>query len=194
MSGASVATGDKRVALYGGSFDPPHMAHVLIATWVLCRGEVDEVWLLPVKGHAFGKALRPFEVRCRMVAAAVEHLGPQVRVEPIEDTLPVPSYTIDTVRALLAREPLELTLVLGSDEHAKRHQWKAWDELEALVGGRVLVVGRGAEAAGLPEVAFAIPDVSSTEVRRRVAAGEPYGWMVPEAVREMIEREGLYRA
>lgn len=182
----------KRVALYGGSFDPPHMCHVLIATWVLCRGGVDEVWLVPVKGHAFGKNLRPYDVRCRMIGAAVRHLGPQVRIERIEDELPVPSYTIDTVRALLAREPLELTLVMGSDEYSVRHRWRAWSELEALLGGRILVVGRG-EDADAGAAAFSVPSLSSTEVRRRVADGEPYWWMVPEPVREIIEAEGLYR-
>lgn len=182
----------KRVALYGGSFNPPHQCHVLVATWVLCRGGVDEVWLLPALGHPFGKALAPFETRCRMLASAMAHLGPRVRVEPIEGTLPAPSYTIDTVKALLAREPdLELTLVMGADAFAERHAWKSWDALERLIGGRVLVVGRGADAGTAD---FALPDLSSTDIRRRVAAGEPYWWLVPEGVRAIIEADGLYRA
>lgn len=184
----------KRVAFYGGSFDPPHMAHVLVATWALCRGGVDEVWLAPALGHAFGKELSPFFTRCRMVAAAVRHLGPRVVVEPIEGRLPAPSYTIDTVEALLREHELELTLVMGADAWAEREKWKRWSDLEALVEGRVLVVGRGEQVVdrGAHEV-FTLPDLSSTEVRRRVAAGEPYWWMVPEPVAEIIEAEGLYR-
>lgn len=187
----------KRVALYGGSFDPPHQCHVLVATWALCRGgaggaTLDEVRLVPALGHAFGKALTPFPMRCRMLAEAVRHLGPRAIVDPIEGALPAPSYTVDTVRALMAKEPLEVTLVMGADAWAERHRWKAWHELEGLVGGRVLVVGRGADTG--PNEAFALPDVSSTEIRRRVRAGEPYWWMVPEGVRDLIEREGLYRS
>ena len=93
-AGASMGRPKLRVALYGGSFDPPHQCHVLVATWALCRGGVDEVWLVPALGHAFGKRLTPFETRCRMAAAAVAHLGPRVRVEPIEGRLPAPSYTM----------------------------------------------------------------------------------------------------
>lgn len=182
----------RRVALYGGSFNPPHQCHVLVATWVLCRGGVDEVWLLPALGHAFGKELASFETRCRMLEVAVAHLGPHVRVERIEGELPAPSYTVDTVRALLAREPeLEPTLVMGTDAYAERHKWKAWDELERLVGGRILIVGRGDGDA--PTETFRLPDLSSTDVRRRVAAGEPYWWLVPEGVRAIIEAERLYR-
>jgi len=188
--------GKVRVALYGGSFDPPHQCHVLVATWALCRGGVDEVWLLPALGHAFGKRMAPFETRCRMAAAAVAHLGPQVRVDPIEGRLPVPSYTVDTVRTLLVERPeLEVTLVMGADAYADRPRWKDWSALEALVGNRVLVVGRGEAAGnGLPNEVFTLPDISSTEIRRRVAAREPYWWMVPEPVLTIIEREGLYRA
>ncbi len=200
-AGASMGRPKLRVALYGGSFDPPHQCHVLVATWALCRGGVDEVWLVPALGHAFGKRLTPFETRCRMAAAAVAHLGPRVRVEPIEGRLPAPSYTVDTVRAILsesaerAEADVEVTLVMGADAYAERERWKAWGELEALVGGRVLVVGRGeADGNGAPNEAFTLPDLSSTEIRRRVAAGEPYWWMVPEPVMAIIESDGLYLA
>jgi len=186
-----------RIALYGGSFDPPHQCHVLVATWALCRGGVDEVWITPALGHAFGKRMAPFETRCRMVAAAVAHLGPHVRVEPIEGRLPVPSYTVDTVRALLAEHPdqdVEVTLVMGADAYAERERWKAWGELEALVGGRILVVGRGVQVGnGARNETFALPDLSSTEIRRRVAAHEPFWWMVPAPVLATIEQEGLYQ-
>lgn len=188
----------ERVAIYGGSFDPPHQCHVLVATWVLCRGGVDEVWLVPALGHAFGKRMTAFETRCRMAEVAVAHLGPYVRVEPIEGRLPVPSYTIDTVRAIISERPdvdVEVTLVMGADAYAERERWKSWPELEALVGGRVLVVGRGdAAGASAANEVFKLPDVSSTEIRRRVAAHEPYWWLVPEAVATIIAHEGLYRA
>ncbi|HRE90590.1 MAG TPA: nicotinate-nicotinamide nucleotide adenylyltransferase, partial [Myxococcota bacterium] len=113
----------RRVALYGGSFDPPHNGHVLLATWVLSRATppLDALWLLPAAGHAFGKALTPFQTRVAMLERAFAHLGPKVRVEPIENTLPTPSYTVDTVRALCAQHPgTEFSLIMGSDAFATR--------------------------------------------------------------------------
>lgn len=188
------ARGVRKVALYGGSFDPPHNAHVLVATWVVCLG-FDEVRLVPVFDHAFGKQLAPFETRCAMIADATRHLGARAVIERIESELPAPSYTIDTVRALLAREPdLELTLVMGTDAWAQRLAWKEWAALAALLGGRFVVLGR----AGTPDpdgvkVDVHLPGLSSTEIRRRVRAGEPYGWMVPDTVEARIASEGLYR-
>ena len=183
------------VALYGGSFNPPHVAHVLVATWALCTNRFAEVRVIPALGHAFGKTLAPFETRVRMLEAALAHLGPRVKVEPIEASLPTPSYTIDTLRALVAREPaLAPTWTIGADAWATRAAWKDWPGIEALVGRRFLVLGR--EGAPDPEgvaVDVRLPDVSSTEVRRRVKAGEPYGWMVPEGVEAIIRREGLFR-
>lgn len=185
-------TAPRAVALYGGSFDPPHHGHVMAATFALGLGRFDEVRLVPAFGHPFGKRMSPFDLRCRMVEAAVAHLGDAVRVEPIEASLPSPSYTVDTVRALLARERLAPTLVMGADSYASRHAWREWAALERLVD--LLLIGR-AGVADPPDapVATRLPDLSSTEVRRRVAAGEPIGWMVPPAVEALIDAHGLYR-
>ncbi|PKN58364.1 MAG: hypothetical protein CVU56_05685, partial [Deltaproteobacteria bacterium HGW-Deltaproteobacteria-14] len=182
----------RRVLLYGGSFDPPHLGHVMAATWALALERFDEVRLVPAFGHPFGKRLTPFLLRCNMVAAAVAHLGPRVRVEAIEGELPAPSYTIDTVNALSAREPgVAWTLMMGADAWADRRKWKAWDALEAKVS--TLVVGR----AGAPDpdgvvAETKLPDVSSTEVRRRAAASVAFDRLVPAAVTDLIRAHGLY--
>lgn len=195
-----------RVALYGGSFDPPHVAHVLVATWCVCLTRADgtpafdEVRLVPVAGHAFGKRLTPFETRCAMLADATRHLGPRVVIDRVELGLPQPSYTVDTVRALVAREPgLEPTWVMGADAWGERKKWREWEALSGLLGGRFLVLGR----AGVPDptpgeddapvIEVHLPGLSSSEIRRRVAAGEPYEWMVPGDVAARIARDGLYR-
>jgi nicotinate-nucleotide adenylyltransferase len=186
----------RRVALYGGSFDPPHNGHVLLATWVLSRANppVDALWLLPAAGHAFGKPLTPFETRVAMLERAFSHLGPRVRVEPIEQTLPTPSYTVDTVRALLTQHPhTEFSLIMGSDAYASRERWKEWTTLESLLGGRILVIGREGSPSDGPPPAITLPDFSSTAVRKAVHDQSPYWWMVPEAVQHLIESEGLYR-
>ena len=183
----------RRVALYGGSFDPPHLGHVLAATWALALGRFDEVRLVPARGHAFGKALTPFDLRCALVDAAIAHLAPRVRVDPLEGDLPTPSYTIDTVRALAAREPgVAWTWVLGADAWADRRRWRAWDELERTVGW--LVLGRAGAAPPLdvsPEVT--LPEVSSTAARHAIASGQPVWHLLPPAVEALVAAHGLYR-
>jgi len=194
-----VSGGDARraVALYGGSFDPPHMGHVLAATWVVTREPVDELRVIPVFRHAFGKRSTPFELRCEMAQAAFAHLAPWVTVSRIEERLGGTSYTIDTVRALLAETPQpppNLSFVCGTDVYAERERWKEWDTLRELM--RFIVLGRDGGPPPPPgvEIRAWLPDVSSTDIRRRVREGAPWGHLVPEPVRAIIQREGLYRA
>lgn len=167
-----------RVAVFGGSFNPPHVGHGMVAAWLGWTAQVDEVWLVPTFHHAFGKPLAPFTNRvaaCRALAALV---GPWVRVQEIEAELPTPSFTIHTLDALAARHPgHQLRLVVGADNLAARTKWRAWDRIEAEYAP--IVVGRGElHVAGAPS----FPDVSSTEVRRRLQAGEPVGSFVPAGV------------
>jgi nicotinate-nucleotide adenylyltransferase len=194
----------RRVALYGGSFDPPHNGHVLFATWVLCRVPIDELWLLPAAGHVFGKSLAPFATRCELITAAFSHLGPKVRIEPIEDKLPTPSYTIQTLRALTAQHPdIDFTLIMGSDVYLTRHKWREWDNVERIIDGRILVIGREGREGELalddvsPSVnargTVTLPDFSSTAVRNAIAAHADYWWMVPGPVMVLIEDRALYR-
>jgi nicotinate-nucleotide adenylyltransferase len=182
------------VALYGGSFDPPHVCHVLVATWVLCREPVDELRVIPVYRHAFGKPLAPFERRCEMLEAAMAHLGPRVRIDRVEARLGGTSYTIDTVRALLAAEPdLALSFVCGTDLFAQRARFKEWDALQTLLGQFIVIGRQGDPAPPGVDVRARLPDVSSTEVRERVASGAPFGHLVPRPVRDLIAAHHLYR-
>lgn len=198
----------RRIAIYGGSFDPPHHGHALAVTWCLCLrapGEsgaprFDAIHVVPVFGHAFGKALTPFETRVAMVEDAVSHLGPRVVVDRIEATLSTtgPTYTVDMLRAIAARDgDVELTLVVGTDAWAERKKWRAWDEVERLVGNRFVVLGRAGFSDPPTEdgvtVDVHLPAMSSTEVRRRARSGEPWWWMVSEGVAAKIRADGLYR-
>ena len=90
-----------RVGVYGGSFDPPHVGHAMVTSWLRWTGQVDEVWLLPVASHAFGKDLVSFEDRVEMCRAMGEVLGPWVRVCEIERDLPPPNYTLYTLLSLI---------------------------------------------------------------------------------------------
>lgn len=172
-----------KIGVYGGSFNPPHVGHGMVAEWLLWTERVDEVWLLPAFAHAFDKALAPFEERVAWCEALAGALGPQVKVCPIEAELPAPSYTVNTLTALAARHPEhQLQLVLGADNLSTLHLWRQWDELAARFSP--IFVGR----VGHPEIpdAPSFPAVSSTEIRARLAAGQPIDHLVPAAVRRAM--------
>jgi nicotinate-nucleotide adenylyltransferase len=183
-----------RVALYGGSFNPPHVGHQMVALYVLETAPVDQVWLLPAYEHALGKPLAPFEDRLAMCRLAAGALGPRAIVSDIERALGGPSRTLLTVRRLRELHPEhELSLVIGADLLAEVATWFGGAELQASV--RFIVVGRGgtdglaADAAGPVKM----PAVSSTAVRDAIAAGRPVEGLVPRTVLDYIYRQGLYR-
>jgi nicotinate-nucleotide adenylyltransferase len=176
------------VALFGGSFNPPHVGHQLAALYVLETAPVDALWLLPCFQHAFDKALEPFEHRVQMCEAMAVALGPRVRVETIEGTLPGASRTLNTVKALRVAYPdHRFSLMIGSDLRAERQSWYGAEELMSLVD--FLVVGR---AGADPSAAVAMPAISSTDVRHRLAAGLSVEAFVPRAVLKVIEERKLY--
>lgn len=175
-----------RVAIYGGSFNPPHIGHALVAAWVKWTDQADAVWLVPAYDHAFGKALVPFERRAAWCDALASTLGPWARTERIESELPPPSYTLNTLMALSQAHPEHrFRLVLGSDNLPHLDRWHRWEDIAA--GFDPLVVGRVGYASppDVPE----FPGVSSTEIRRRALAGEPLEGLVPAAVLARISDE-----
>jgi nicotinate-nucleotide adenylyltransferase len=188
----------KTVGLLGGSFDPPHMGHVLLSAVGIAGLGLDEVWLLPCRCHPFGKPLTPFEHRARMCALAVATLGRRVRVELIEASLGAedePSFTADTVAALCERHPeVAFRLLIGSDLVQELESWRDHERLVAMA--KPLVVPRmgyrqtspGAEG---PET---LPALSSSGVRERAASGKSLEGWVPWAVEEYIVSQGLYGA
>jgi len=107
-----------KIAIFGGSFDPPHMGHAMVIQWILLTGQADEVWLLPTFAHALkDRNLSPWEDRCDWCNRLAEVIDPgAVAVCTIEETLPQPSYTIRTLEALDDLYPEhEFRLVIGSD-------------------------------------------------------------------------------
>ncbi len=178
-----------RVAIYGGSFNPPHVGHAMVASWIRWTGRADAVWLLPAFQHAFDKPLAPWRERLAMARALAHTVGDGCRVEPIEEELPVPSYTVRTLETLAERHPgHELQLVVGADVLSQLPQWRQIERLRAHFP--LIVVGR----QGWPAVEGApcFPDVSSTEIRALVASGEPYAHLVPTSVRTVLEAHRLY--
>jgi len=177
-----------RVALFGGSFNPPHVAHQLAALYVLETAAVDELWFVPAYEHAFGKPLAPFDDRLAMCELAAAALGPRVRVDDVERAIGGRSLTLRTVRRLAELHPEHaFSLVIGGDVAGEVAGWYRGDELARTIP--FIIVGRPGSAAA-PVV---MPDVSSTAVRAALAAGRPVDALVPRAVLDYVMQKGLYK-
>lgn len=183
-----------RIGLFGGSFNPPHVCHILATVWVYETQQLDQIRWLPTYHHAFGKELESYEHRRRMCERATEEY-PYVEIDDIERELGGRNHTIDTVRELQSDRPEdEFALVVGSDILEERDDWKEWEALVDRVD--LIVVGRDEHAsAGASDVsAFALPDVSSTRARRALHDRDR-DWLeewIPADVLSYIEREDLY--
>jgi nicotinate-nucleotide adenylyltransferase len=184
-------------ALFGGSFDPVHLGHLVVAEAV-AEALGATVRFLPAREQPFKRAAHEAtpEQRAEMLEQAVAG-NPRLRVERIELSLPVPSYTVRTLRALHEREPgNRFTLLLGADA---AQELAAWWEVEGLPSlADVAVFARPGAAVprhGLIGRVIEVPAIalSATQVRARVRAGQSIRYLVPEAVREYIAAHGLYR-
>ena len=188
------AAKSRRVALLGGSFNPPHVAHVMAAWWVLVTEDVDEVWLLPTYRHAFGKELAPFVERVRMCRLAVKGLS-RVKVSTVEKDLardPHVGRTVRVLEHLRAHHPrTRFALVVGTDILRDVAKWYRWADIQKLAD--VIVVGREGYPTGARPGAPLLPRISSTEVRERLAHGDDVRGLVGKAVEEYAEKKGLYR-
>jgi nicotinate-nucleotide adenylyltransferase len=181
-----------RVALFGGSFNPPHLGHQLLALTVLETHAVDQLWMIPCFRHPFDKALAPFSDRLAMCQLAARALGDRVAVSEIEGQLGGESRTLLTVLALRKVHPqVEFQLVIGADLEAEVETWYGAEELRKLVS--FLVVGRRGYAGQVgDDVLVEMPAISSTDVRRRLAAGLPVDSLVPRVVLDYIRERKLY--
>ena len=184
------------VAILGGSFNPPHVAHLMAAYWVLATQRVSEVWLLPSYRHPFGKELAPFDARARMCELALRDLdSTRIKVCIAERELaddPLVGKTVRTLEHLISTYPgTRFALVIGSDILGETEKWYQWKRIAELA--RIIVVGRGGHGDSTPDRP-ALPAISSTVVRERIRRGEDVSLFVPRSVVEFIQSHGLYRA
>jgi nicotinate-nucleotide adenylyltransferase len=189
-----------RIALYGGTFDPIHHGHVILAREALEQLGLDRVVFIPAARSPFkpGVASTPAEVRLEMVRTAIAE-EPQFEVDASEITRGGTSYTIDTVNAVRQRHPeAELWWLIGEDHIRELPKWHRAAELQTLVKFAVFarqptgpVTEAGAPA--FPRIDRRI-DISATDVRARVARGASIRYLVPEGVRVLIETHRLYRS
>jgi nicotinate-nucleotide adenylyltransferase len=178
------------IALLGGSFNPPHVGHLMAALYVRATLRSDEVWLVPSFNHPFGKPLAPFDDRVAMCEAMAEDVGPWLRVSRAEAEVGGEGRTIQLLEWLLPRHPgVRFRWIIGSDILADLPKWKAWDRIEQLVEVTVLHrAGYPASRALGPPMA----EVSSSGIRRRFEAGEVPVDLVPRRALEVARERGLY--
>lgn len=188
-----------RIGVLGGTFDPPHTGHLIVAQDAWAALGLERVLFIPaaVPPHKRGRVVAPAAARHAMLAAATAD-DPRFGVCDIELRRAGPSYTVDTLRELRAKDPDgSLFFLMGADQFREFHTWREPHEIARLAEVVVLSrAGDGAVVSGadIPVRRLAVTriDISATEIRRRVAAGEPIRYLVPPAVEAIIRREGLY--
>jgi nicotinate-nucleotide adenylyltransferase len=192
----------KRIGLFGGSFDPVHNAHVALATTALAQLKLNEVRWIPV-GQPWQKTRQLADAADRESMVRLAIAGePRFVLDRSELRRRGPSFTLDTVREMVVTESgVEWFLILGQDQYASLHTWRDWRELLGLV--TLAIANRpGAALAANTQIArvehqtmlLPMMDVSSTEVRRRIGAGESIADLVPDTVARYIEQRRLYLA
>lgn len=197
--GALTGPVTERLGILGGTFDPPHVGHLLAAYGALEALALDRLVLIPaarqpLKAEAAMTSPGHRLAMTRLLAAA----DPRLAVDAIEIEREGLSFTVETMRAYRSRHPeADLVLLMGEDAAATLPQWREPAALAALV--RVVVLTRGDGATALPpgfrseRLATRRVDVSATEIRARVRAGLPIRGFVTDAVADYIAAHQLYR-
>jgi nicotinate-nucleotide adenylyltransferase len=200
-----------RVGIFGGTFDPVHYGHLIVAEQAREQAALDQVWFIPSARppHKADRAITPFERRSEMLTLAVAGHEEKFRIETIESDRPGLSYTADTLDALHESHPTaEWFLVLGADSVRDLPSWheplRVTDRATILVAGRPgHAVWSGAELAAelradskrvrLSVVEVPLIDIASRDLRRRAAEGRSLTFQLPRAVEVYIREKKLYR-
>jgi len=185
-----------RLALYGGTFDPVHHGHLVLARDALEELQLDRVVFIPanLSPHKLASSPAPAALRREMLAAAIAD-EPGFALDDSELQLAGPSYTIDTVERVRAAHPgAKIFYLIGADNVRDLHTWRRIEDLRQLV--EFVVFGRGEAASQGPDSFRTLSrriDISATEIRRRVARGASIRYLVPEPVRSIIITHQLYQ-
>ncbi len=209
MSGEHPADGPRRIGVLGGTFDPPHVGHLWLATLAADALGLERVLVMPAAQppHKRGQPVTAAEDRLEMTRRAIEG-DPLLELCTIEMERPGPSYTVDSMIELQGRYGPDPTLVLvmAADSLAQIDTWREPDRLLSLVEWAVgprpgspmpdpekLWARFGEAAARIHLLEGPGLDVSATEIRRRVASGRAIRYLVPLAVEELIADRRLFR-
>lgn len=184
-----------RIGIIGGTFDPPHVGHLLIAEEVRIALELNEVWFIPTNEPPHKeKAMTDGKDRVKMVKKAVKN-NHHFKVNEIEMEREGKSYTIDTMKALKYRNPdKEFYFIIGADMVEYLPHWYKIDELMELVN----FVGVKRQGYNLnskypiTEITIPMIDVSSSMIKERLFKGQSVTYLIPESVEDFINEEHLY--
>jgi nicotinate-nucleotide adenylyltransferase len=201
-----------RIGVFGGTFDPVHLGHLILAEQCREQGQLEQVWFVPAASppHKQGQALTPFAQRVEMLALAIAG-QPAFRIDELEKDRPGPSYTVHTLEEIQRRHPeAELFLPVGSDTLIDLPHW--YQPVRVLEMAELLVTHRPGwplpELADLraalrlpPEARLRLQvveapliDIASRDLRCRATAGRTLRYLLPRAVEAYIHDKRLYRA
>ncbi|BAJ63351.1 nicotinate-nucleotide adenylyltransferase [Anaerolinea thermophila] len=197
-----------RVGVFGGTFDPPHMAHLALAEEALHQLNLSQVlWMItPNPPHKRGVEITPFVLRLEMLKEALKDYA-RFEISTLEAELPPPQYAVETVRLLREKLPdSELFYLMGEDSLRDLPLWHQPAKLVSLLDGigvlrrpEVVLDWEILETSlpGLREKVFffnaPLLQIASHEIRQRISSGQPYRYMVPEGVARIIEQYHLYQ-
>lgn len=181
-----------RIGVFGGTFDPPHVGHRIVALDVVESLALDRLLIVPAARPPHRGAVLPGEVRLALAGRAFAGES-RLEVSDIEFRRDGPSYTVDTLERIAAAHSGDrLFLVLGSDQYEGLSDWRRPERIVELAG---LAVMRRAGGSILPDERFPFQpvdvtrvDLSSTEIRRRLAAGRSVRYLVPDVILEDVKR------
>lgn len=183
----------EKIGLFGGSFDPIHHGHLILARDAMESLGLDRVIFIPVNVSPHKLAHPPVaaRLRCEMVAAAIAG-EPRFSMDVCEAEREGPSFAVDTVRLMRRRfSQAELFYFIGEDNVSSLHTWREIDALKKLASFVVLARGSLQQVEGFPVITRNI-DISSTDIRNRIARGLPVRYLLPDAVCAILTRHQLY--
>jgi nicotinate-nucleotide adenylyltransferase len=198
-----------KIAVLGGSFDPPHLGHLFIATQVKELLKLDQVWLMPAYHHPFQRKLSPVEIRFEMTKLLENE---SIRVSDFEIKYNPTSFTIDTLKALEKERPEDTFYwITGSDQLESFKNYKDWEEIvktqnliifprewilpqfEEKVKEALLLKSIPQNVIVLHNKNLVLTNISSTRIRERVKLGLSIDLYVTKAVAEYIKKNNLYQ-
>jgi nicotinate-nucleotide adenylyltransferase len=184
----------KKIGIFGGTFDPIHHGHLILARDALEQLRLDTVIFVPaaISPHRLDQQPTAPDIRLEMLRAAIEG-EPLFAFDAIELQRPPPSYAVDTAATFRQREPsAELFCLIGEDNVARLSSWHRFPELSRMV--QFVVLDRSGLNTGHPYPAIHRHlDISATDIRNRVASGQSIRYLVPPAVEKIIRERQLYR-
>ncbi len=185
----------RRIGVFGGSFDPPHVGHAIVARELVEQLRLERLLVIPAADPPHRPAVLPAATRFELTRRLF-HGIPRIEVSPLEFRRSGPSFTVDTLEELARQFPDDrLILAIGADQFAVLDGWKDPDRVRELA--RIAVMPRGGRDPVFPPTTTPIDylvvnvtriDVSASRIRRRLREGRPVHFLVPESIRHDVER------